>query len=165
MPRCRPSVGFIATARDAVLAEVLFDFSDDDVLAGRPDSDLQALLNLRQLTGLELDVEHRSDDLNDLAERCRRLRCLLAMVFIERLCAPETTFDDFARDRCLTDLVHRESGRAIISAEFLVAVSIAVICAPRKNAAFDSKQRPVDLHLDVAGQQLVEDLLGGRLSR
>ena len=49
-----------------------------------------------------------------------------------------------------------------MSPEFFVAVSMAVICAA-KNAAFDSEQRAVDLRLDVARQQLVEDLLRRRL--
>ena len=53
-----------------VAADVLLHFDDDaDVGAVRRlAGDLERVVELRQMLGLELDVEHRSDDLDDLAD-------------------------------------------------------------------------------------------------
>src|SRR5215216_3397567 len=58
IPRCMPSVAFLASA------------------LGRP-LDAQGVINLGQVSGLELDVDDRPDDLNDPADvlRCRGCGC------------------------------------------------------------------------------------------
>src|SRR5262245_23894099 len=55
---------------DAVLAKVLLDFGDDVDLARlfAARLDLERVVNLWQVSGLELDVEHRSDHLNDFSD-------------------------------------------------------------------------------------------------
>ena len=63
---------------DAVLAEVLFHFSDD-VDRARPavGPDSERVVDLRQVARLELDVDDGADHLNDLADS-RLAICFLA---------------------------------------------------------------------------------------
>ena len=64
---------------DAVLAEVLLDLADDvDGLAAGPGrEDPDRVVDGRQVPGLELDVDDRSDDLDDLADFLVQLLLLL----------------------------------------------------------------------------------------
>ena len=71
MPRCMPSVGFIATARTRFSPRCCSTSAMMSMLAGRPApsrDDAQGVVDRRQMAGLELDVDHRSDDLDDFAD-------------------------------------------------------------------------------------------------
>ena len=75
MPRTRPSVGTMATQRTPVLTEVLLDLGDDierHAGFGARVLDTHRVVDGRQVLFVELDVHHRTDDLNhasDLAHR------------------------------------------------------------------------------------------------
>ena len=111
--------------------------------------DAERVVDLRQVAGLELDVDDRADDLDDLADVCSLRHVLSLMTFCSSLTSAYSLrplqrlrarhhFDDLARDRRLADLVHVErQARRSCRPSSCVAVSIAVICAA-KNAAFDS---------------------------
>src|SRR5262249_50270142 len=120
---------------DPVFAEVLFHLRDDlGRLAVDLECDLQRVVDVRQAPGLELDVDDRSDDLYDLADVCRG--CSSHKFYCAT--APDTTSIISRVIAAWRTLFMYSVRLPIISAEFLVAVSIAVICAA-KNAAFDSR--------------------------
>ena len=78
MPRCMPSVGFIATARTRFSPRCCSTSAMTSIasLPALPAPDAQRVVDLRQVSGLELDVDDRSDDLDDPAD------LLLAMLLL-----------------------------------------------------------------------------------
>ena len=66
-----PSVGFHRDRAHAVLAQVLLDLADDIEHRGAVRAvrdDVQRVVNLRQVSRLELHVDDGADDLHDLAD-------------------------------------------------------------------------------------------------
>ena len=63
--------GLHGDGADAVLAEMLLDFDDDIEVGGAALAlrhDAQRVVDVGQVTGLELDVHHWPDDLHDCAD-------------------------------------------------------------------------------------------------
>ena len=76
MPRRMPSVALHRDRADAVLAQVLLDLGDDvDRLPALGPGDPDRVVDVRQMSALELDVDDRSDDLDDLADLLIRCCC------------------------------------------------------------------------------------------
>ena len=70
MPRCMPSVGFIATARTrfsprCCSTSAITSIASAALAVGL---DAERVVDRRQMPGLELDVDDGADDLNDLAD-------------------------------------------------------------------------------------------------
>src|SRR5262249_51003374 len=109
---------------DAVLAEVLFDF-DDDLAAGCAallvHRDAESVVDFRQVPGVEFDVDDRPDDLNNFADVLR------GCCGHQSASAPETTSMISLVIAAWRTLFMCSVRLAIMSAEFFVAVSIAVI--------------------------------------
>ena len=70
MPRCMPSVGFIATVRTRFSPRCCSTSAMTSIACPPLPSRLDAerVVDLRQVPALELDVDDRSDDLDDLAD-------------------------------------------------------------------------------------------------
>ena len=79
IPRCMPSVGFIATVRTRFSPRCCSTSHDDvdRVAAVAARLDPHGVVDRRQLPALELDVDDRSDDLDDLADLLSLLLLLL----------------------------------------------------------------------------------------
>ena len=79
MPRTMPSVGFMAMQR-TWFSPMWFGHLDDDVDGHLSElavvDDANGVVDRRQMSLLELDVDGRSDDLDDLADRCCVCRCV-----------------------------------------------------------------------------------------
>ena len=117
MPRCMPSVGFIATARTrfsprCCSTSAMTSMAPPSVRSS--ETMRSGVVDLRQVSGLELDVDDGADHLDDLADRCLCSCChavvdrrVLDPLSLERL-GSRHHFDDLARDRRLPHLVHVE---------------------------------------------------------
>ena len=70
MPRCMPSVGFIATARTRFSPRCCCTSQTTSTvsLATMVADDAHGVVDRRQLAALELDVHDRTDDLDDFAD-------------------------------------------------------------------------------------------------
>ena len=77
MPRVTPSVLDMATARTWLRPMCCCTSTTTRMVwpLGRDRVDAQRVVELGQVIGLELDVEHRADDLDDLADRSRGGSC------------------------------------------------------------------------------------------
>ena len=121
-----------------VLAEVLLHLDDDVDRAGQfrvLGDDPQGVVDFRKVARLELDVDDGADHLDDLADVLFSHSGLSVSYY--SAWAPDTT-SMISRVMAAWRTLFIYSVRLeIMSAAFLLAVSIAVICAA-KNAAFDS---------------------------
>ena len=71
MPRCMPSVGFIATARTRFSPRCCSTSAMTSSAAASAlavGHDPERVVDFRQVAGLELDVDDRADHLNDFAD-------------------------------------------------------------------------------------------------
>ena len=102
MPRCRPSVGFIATARTRLSPRCCSTSATTSIFSSRRRRDAQGVVDRRQVPALELDVHDGADDLDDLADfgfgcYCHVLCAFKSSIRLRQLPLPARDVD---RTRC-----------------------------------------------------------------